>query len=389
MAYPRKLPSGRWQATVKHPSGQRYTHSDPLKRVVMEWAAELEAQIRRGEFVDPNAGKMTLADWWCRWQTTQVAELATTSKRESFWRVHVEPAWGSWPLSAIQSWDVESWTADMARREVGKEVAASAFRLLKQLLGDAVRHRMLRSNPCDPVATPKVPKHIDRFLSMDEADQLLAAVSKPGDKAGVRRNEKLPRVPDPDSRLFVQLMLEAGLRWEEVAGLHVFRVDLMRRVVRVQEVARRDRTIKPIPKSRAGQRVVPLVDDLVEKLSQHLAGRPRDGLVFPDRDGRPMDYSNWLKRIWKPAVAAAQLADPQPTPHDSRHSYGTWLAEQGVPPHEIAALLGHGSLRAVERYIHAGEARMERARTALGARRAHGGVEKVKGPVSLGEGNGA
>lgn len=389
MAYPRKLPSGRWQATVKHPSGKRYTKSDPLKRVVMEWAADLEAQIRRGDFVDPNAGKMTLADWWTRWQTTQVAELATTSKRESLWRVHLAPAWGSWPLGSIQSWDVEAWTADMARREVGREAAASAFRLLKQLLGDAVRHKVLRANPCDPIATPKVPRHIDRFLSIEEADRLLAAITKPGDRAGVPRDQKAPRVPDPDSQLFVQLMLDAGLRWEEVAGLHVFRVDLMRRVVRVQEVARRDRTIKPIPKSRAGQRVVPLEDGLVERLSQHLAGRPRDGLVFPDRDGRPLDYSNWLKRVWNPAVGAAALADPQPTPHDSRHSYGTWLAEQGVPPHEIAALMGHSSLRAVEKYIHAGEARMERARVALGARRAHAPrSERHKAP-SPEAGNGA
>src|SRR5574340_1100919 len=38
--------------------------------------------------------------------------------------------------------------------------------------------------------------------------------------------------------------------------------------------------------------------------------------------------------------------DPQPTPHDLRHSFGSWLAEAGVPPHEIQALMGHSTLRA-------------------------------------------
>ena len=44
MPYPRKLPSGKWQVTVKHPSGKRYTRTDPPKKVVMAWGLELEAQ---------------------------------------------------------------------------------------------------------------------------------------------------------------------------------------------------------------------------------------------------------------------------------------------------------------------------------------------------------
>jgi integrase len=380
MASYRKLPSGKWQAIVKHPSGRRYTKTDPLKRVVVAWAEEKHAEIRRGDFVDPSAGKLTLAQWWAKWEATRRVENATSSKRESVWRNHVEPAFGSWPLDTIQSWDVEAWVSDLTKKKsvrgdkpLGKEMQASAVRLLKQLLADAVRHRLLRINPADVVPTPEVPKHIDRFLSMDEADRLLESITKPGERAGVARGERRSRVADDENRLFVRLMLEAGLRWQEAAGLHVFRVDLMRKVVTVQEVVERGRLVKPEPKSKAGQRVVPLTDELVVALSRHLSDRPRDGLVFPAPDGGPLDYSNWLKRVWAPAVAAAKLADPQPTPHDCRHSYGSWLAEQGVPPHEIRDLMGHSSLRATERYVHASEKRMQRARDALGARRAHGG----------------
>lgn len=243
------------------------------------------------------------------------------------------------------------------------------MRLLKQLLADAVRHRLLRINPADVVETPSVPKHVDRFLSIEEADRLIEAIKMPGERAGVARGEKRPRVPDPANRLFVQLMLDAGLRWQEAAGLHVFRVDLMRQQLTVREVVERGGRIKDVPKSEAGQRVVPLTDDLVSGLSRHLGGRARDGLVFTDPRGGPLDYSNWLKRVWAPALEEAKLADPQPTPHDCRHSYGSWLAENNVPPHEIRDLMGHSSLRATERYVHASTKRMQRARDALGARR--------------------
>lgn len=164
----------------------------------------------------------------------------------------MEPAFGSWPLRSIASWDVEAWVADLARRGVGAEAAASAFRLLKQLLADATRHKLISANPADVVATPQAPKHVDRFLPLEEADALLASITRVDRTARVPRDHAQPHVPDPVNRLFVQLMLDAALRWEEAAGMHVFRVDLMRRMVRVQEVLERDGTIKAIPKSKAG-----------------------------------------------------------------------------------------------------------------------------------------
>jgi integrase len=58
------------------------------------------------------------------------------------------------------------------------------------------------------------------------------------------------------------------------------------------------------------------------------------------------------------------LDDPQPTPHDMRHTYGTRLGEGGVPVHEIMALMGHETLESVQRYLHAGDDRLDRAREA-------------------------
>jgi integrase len=385
----RKLPSGKWQAVVKHPSGKRYTRTDPLRRVVAEWAANLETQIRRGDFVDPNAGKITLTGWWEKWAELQQVENTTASKRETLWRLYVQPAFGSWPLATIQSWDVETWVARMAKAQVRPHAAAESVRLLKHMLADAVRHRVVRTNQAELVKTPATAKHDDRILDDEEIDRLLEAITKPGAREGVARGQVRPRVPDEENRVLVELMLFAGLRWEEVAGLHGFRVDLMRRQLRVREVIVRGRRVKPTPKTVAGERDVPIGDDLVAGLSQLMGDRPREGLVFAESDGRPLDYSNWLKRVWNRAVVDSGLGEPLPTPHDCRHTYGTMLAEEGIPPHEIMALMGHSSLRAVERYIHARSVRLDRAREALGARRAHGPSQRSKRPASADGGNGA
>jgi integrase len=344
VAHIRKLKSGKWQATVRHPSGERFSKSDPLKRVVKDWADEQEARMRRGEFIDPAAGKVTLAEWWGQWTSARGVEAATADKNRSWWRNHIEPAFGSWPLTSIQSWDVQKWVAALRERKVGATTVASSLRLLRQLLSEAVHHRLILTNPAELVTAPTPDPHVDRFLTRGEADQLLKQF-------------------DGEDRVFVEVLLYCGLRFQEAAGLRAFRVDLLRKRLQVAKVQPRKGTEKK-PKTDAGVRPVPLTDDLTIQLSR-LIPAPDESLVFTSPTGERLRYDNWIRRVWYPALKKAKLADPQPTPHDLRHTYGSWLGEKGLPASQIAALMGHSSLRSVERYIHATEARFDQARAAL------------------------
>jgi integrase len=320
------------------PDGRRRTRTDPLKSVVRHWALDAEAAVRRGEWADPQDGRITLEQLWEKWTRARVVEHATTAKNTSNWRMHVQPRWGRVKLGAITSWDVEAWVADMRREGVGATTLYQSVQLLRQMLSDAARHRMIPADPTAGIRIPTPPKHVDRFLTRAEYEALVA------------------HLPTDRDKVMVALMALAGLRWGEVAGLHSHRVDLARGQVTIVEVMQRNRQVKGVPKSRAGQRIVPLVPELRTALEPFLAG----GLLFSG-----VDYTNWRRRVFVPARDAAGLADPQPTPHDLRHSFGSWLAAANVSPTEIMALLGHSSLRATERYLHAGDGRFERAVTAL------------------------
>jgi integrase len=340
-------PRGLWQATIRHPSGKKYSKSDPLKKVVQTWADDEEAKIRRGEWIDPHAGKVTLAEWREKWEKTRRVEIATQRRTDSWWRLYIEPKFGTWPIAAIQSWDVEAWVADLEKKGVGLPTVNGSLRLLGQMLRAAVKpHRLLTADPtADIVATPPAP-HIDRILTRAEAAKLLEQF---GDR----------------DRLFVELLLYCGLRWQEAAGLRRFRVDLLRRRIQIVKVLPRKGAEKG-PKTASGVRLVPLTDELVVKLSRAIPA-PDDGWVFTSESGGRLWYEHWHVSVWTPALERAKLTDPQPTPHDLRHTFGSWLAEKGVPPNQIAALMGHKSLRSTERYIHATEARFDQARAALGA----------------------
>jgi integrase len=105
-----------------------------------------------------------------------------------------------------------------------------------------------------------------------------------------------------------------GLRWSECAGLSWGSVDLDRRRLKEVQVAVETPstvTLRPFPKSRAGQRVVPLPPVLTESLNIHrnrLVTEPGDAdLVFPSRAGGPLRRNNFRRRVWLPSLVRAGL----------------------------------------------------------------------------------
>lgn len=381
MAYFRKLPSGKWHAEVTHPSGKTLHKTDPLKKVVQSWAGDIEASIRRGDFVDPRLAKITVAVWYEQCRKGSLLEIATEKKNASAWNAHVEPKWGTWPLSSVTYAACKEWVADLAKtkkqRPTAKEVARAAARkdkqdptigpdmvgvcgrLLRRLLDEAVRDKRLTANPMRLVKLPSAGKHEDRIILPAEEERLYAAC----DELFAASGEQVW----PEFRAFIATLFGTGFRFQEAAGLLRPNVNPLKKTATVGQVLPRDtRELRRDAKSDAGTgRTVPLTAQLAKVLETQL-GRHDAELVFVSaEDRKPLHYSNVRRRQWVRLLAVAKLADPQPTMHDIRHTYGTRLADRQVPPHEIKDLMGHSRLASTERYLHAGEERMERARKAL------------------------
>jgi integrase len=62
--------------------------------------------------------------------------------------------------------------------------------------------------------------------------------------------------------------------------------------------------------------------------------------------------NDWFRRrIWQPTVRKAGITAPV-TVHDLRHAAATWSLHGGANLQQVRTMLGHKSLRAVERYLH-------------------------------------
>jgi integrase len=106
------------------------------------------------------------------------------------------------------------------------------------------------------------------------------------------------------------------------------------------------------PKTAHSRRTIPLPEGCLAALRQYRAHQAEErlalgqayddhGLVFCQADGRSIDPRT-LNRYFSQALAQAAL--PPIRLHDARHTFATWLLEQGVSPKVVQTMLGHSSI---------------------------------------------
>ncbi|MFI2703458.1 tyrosine-type recombinase/integrase [Cellulosimicrobium composti] len=82
--------------------------------------------------------------------------------------------------------------------------------------------------------------------------------------------------------------------------------------------------------------------------------------------GTSADQSKFSK-VWTRAVRAADVGHVRP--HDLRHTYASWLLQDGVPLARVGKLLGHVSPVTTQRYAHLDETPADDILAALERRR--------------------
>jgi len=338
MASITRLKSGKWQVRWRDPSGRQRAKTHHLKADAVRYARRVEVDKDRGESVDHQLARATVADYARRWEATRTHLAKSTRDRDhSYLRTRVLPVFGDLPVEAVKASDIEVWLAqDLAHQ--APATRSKNLQLLRAVLDLARRDRAISVNPAADVKPPKItPVRETRAPSDDEAARLIDAAE----------------VIDERTAPMVWLMLRAGLRFGEVAALKRSDIDLARGTLTVQRSMSRSDGVK-VPKTAAGRRTLPMTADLKARLVDHMASAPThiDGLLFHQPKGGPIEYNRWRGRRWLLITRYAGMEGT--TAHDLRHTCLTRLAMvDGWPPSALQAFAGHSDPRTtLAVYVH-------------------------------------
>ena len=174
------------------------------------------------------------------------------------------------------------------------------------------------------------------------------AVERTGRYHHVVRQAFAADATEPRYRPMVYLAAVLGLRWSEVAGLQVGRLDLLGGAVTISATLAEPNGVPELAdvKSAASRRTLPLPPFLVAMLAAHLqaegvTGAQRDAFVFTSPQGGPLQARNFRSRVWDPAVRRAGLDGL--TFHELRHTAAAVLIAEGFHAKVIQQRLGHAS----------------------------------------------
>lgn len=319
------------------------------------WQAEQQVQRSRGAWVSPNASRITLQDWCEQWLASRPHVRPKTLEKDSgLLRNHVFPVLGHRSLNTLKAKDVQTLIDSLCTRLAPSSIG-STYSALRTALNAAVDAELCAKNPCIRVKLPPPTPRRDRHAFTREEIH--------------RLHQALP----PEYAAIVPLCIEVGLRYGEMAGLQVRHINLLKRTATIEQQiieGKHSNSVGPL-KTKSSHRTVAISDELVVTLAEHLSksglsAADNDSWVFPSPDDRPLRYSNFKNRVWKPALKAAGLPTTIGT-HSLRYTFATLSLEQGIDIKTIQARGGWANPRVLmEVYAQVPENGDNRAAKTLG-----------------------
>lgn len=362
---------GMWCVTVELPRGpddkrRRRTICRKSKPEALKALKAAQAELDAGRL---DRGKVpTVKEWFTYWLEQVVPASDSRPSTIRGYRApvnhHIIPALGRTPLDELRAADVRDLTKRVTstpKKQVyrlldpedipeGAEYLTGAYAknvydILRMGLTAAVAERVIPVHPLEKVKAPSVEVKERRGLTLPQAVKLL---------------EHLAETQHPDRALFLAY-LYTGARRGEILGLEVERVgdvmDLSWQLQRISNISDAARSFEyrhlhrhlylTRPKSKAGTRIVPLVDPLATVLRQHIGTRT-GGLVFTGPDGLAENPDRITER-WKAALKDAALPSDIVL-HGARHTAVTLMYAAGIPEPIIKEIVGHSDIEMTRHY---------------------------------------
>lgn len=262
----------------------------------------------------------------------------SVEREEGLFNVWIGPSLSKLPMKDVTPFHLEKLKRKMDDDGQSPRSVEYALSVIRQVFNTAKRLRMFEGeNPTASVKFPKPDNGRMRFLTQKEATALLNYL----------------KIHSADVHDITLLSLHCGLRFGEIAALTWQDVDLRKHVLTIRD-------------AKAGSRFAFLTEQAAEMLKSKERGKPAE-YIFTGRKGKLKQISLTFAKAIDELKLNEGIDDPrlQIVFHSCRHSYASWLIEQGQDLYTVQKLLGHKTNVMTQRYAHLTENKLRDAARAL------------------------
>ena len=260
----------------------------------------------------------------------------TYEREKTLYKKHIKPVIGALPFNGIAPIHIEKIKDAMRKKGQSVRSIQYALAVTRQIFNQAYKHGISQQEaPTKKVKTPKVDNRRVRYLSQDQARNLLSSIKN--------KSQQLFEI--------CLLSLHCGLRAGEIFSLTWGDIN-------------NDKGLIFIKDTKSGKnRMAYMTGQIKDLFSERIKGRPNE-LVFPNKNGQRIDkISNVFPRTVDELGLNKGITDPRDKVvfHTLRHTYASWLVENGTDLYIVKELLGHSTLSMTERYAHVGKNKLQDA----------------------------
>ena len=251
---------------------------------------------------------------------------------------HLLPRFGEKRLNEITTLDLERLKSELTKNGQAAQTVKHSLVLFRGMINRAIEWGLyVGPNPIKAVKMPNVRNQRERFLSVDEANILLAALKE----------------RSADAHDMALISLHCGLRFGEISNLTGRDVDLRGGTLSIYD-------------SKSGSRVAFITDTLKECISRRMPEDLGEYILTMRNGGKykqvPECYREVANRLFNVGIKDRRFRVGF---HSLRHSFASLLALKGVSLLVLRDLMGHKSLQMVNRYAHLAPTEMKAATVML------------------------
>jgi integrase len=313
----------RYQVKWRRIDGSQTSKNFRTLREAVDFKRQVEIDKSRGLLPDDRQSKVKFEDYANSYYSRTEHRPSTIRRRKGIMDKHLIPAFGATPISKIRRSDIQAAVGSWKSQGLAARTIINHLNILRPIFAEAVLDDIIVRNPMLNIKAPTPPQVWRNPLTPEQCHALLGAI-------------------DPDYNYAIHFALATGVRWSEFANMKIRDFKPMSKMVSVTD-----------SKTEAGVRELPLDEEDILIIAQHIADTGRNGAdadspLFTSPKGLPLNHSNFRQRVFAPACSKAGLKGI--TFHDLRRTHATMLVAEGHDVKVVQERMGHSSISTTLKY---------------------------------------